>query len=369
MSTLDARSTISAAQSPSNLRWFYGSYENALGGAADDWIIGNAFNNEIVGGAGADLLSGGDGSDTFRFNANGNGIDTIADFELGDVLKIDGANFSTGVTSGNGLSVGRNQIQIAQDQDLTRVYIGTDAVAGADITVILSGLFNVEQFALAQDTIGLKVVTYISLGSGSPQYLVPEAYQGPLDIDYQLIDNTPNAVVIGSAFNDFLKLGGSGNKAADGAAGADIIDGGTGSSFITGGGVGAADTFFLDGRASGVSWSTITDFEKGIDKATIWGWKAGVSRVSTAFADFNNGGATGYTGLTLHFEHLLPDGSALSDRNASLNSMTLTGMRLSDFGAISIEQLNEQIVAGTNPHFMAGSVTDAFGEHGYLYIS
>jgi len=369
MSTQDARSTISAAQSPSNLRWFYGSYENALGGAADDWIIGNTFNNEIVGGAGSDRLNGGGGNDTYRFTANGNGIDTIEDFVLGDVLKIEGANFSTGVTSGNGLSVGRNQIQIAQGQDLTRVHIGTDAVAGADITVILSGLFNVEQFAPAQDMIGLKVVTYISLGSGSPQYLVPEAYQGPLDIDYQLIDNTPNAVLIGSAFNDFLKLGGSGNKAADGAAGADVIDGGTGSSFITGGGVGAADTFFLDGRASGVSWSTITDFEKGIDKATIWGWKAGVSRVSAAFADFNNGGATGFTGLTLHFENLLPDGSTLTDRNANLNSMTLTGLRLADFGATSIEQLNAQIVAGTNPHFMAGSVTDALGDHGYLYIS
>lgn len=388
MSTQDARSTISAAQSPSNLRWFYGSYEKALGGAANDWIIGNALNNEISGGAGSDRLSGGGGSDTYRFTANGNGVDTIEDFELGDVLKIEGANFSTGVTSGNGLSVGRNQIQIAQEQTVTRVYVGTDAVAGADISVTLSGLFKVEQFAAAQDTIGLQVVTvpvvisptvpaptptptptYLSLGFGSPQYLVPQAYQGPLAIDYQLIDNTPNAVVIGSAFNDFLKLGGSGNKAVDGAAGADIIDGGTGSTFITGGGVGAADTFFLDGRAAGTSWSTITDFEKGIDKATIWGWKAGVSRVSTTVADFNNGGALGYTGLTLHFENLLPDGAAMSDRNTNLNSMTLTGLRLADFGATSIEQLNAQIVAGTNPHFMAGSVTDAFGEHGYLYIS
>lgn len=133
--------------------------------------------------------------------------------------------------------------------------------------------------------------------------------------------------------------------------------------------MGAADTFFLDGRASGVSWSTITDFELGTDKATIWGWKAGVSRVSTAFADFNNGGASGYTGLTLHFENLLPDGSAGSDRNANLNSMTLTGMRLSDFGATTIEQLNAQIASNLNPHFVVGSVADTFGEHGYLYIS
>jgi Ca2+-binding RTX toxin-like protein len=268
------------------------------------------------------------------------------------------------------------------------VYVGTDDVAGADVTVILSGLFTQGQFALANETIGLQIVAvaeaetlapvisqaepqpvFRSLGAGSTQYLVPETYQGPLDLDYQLIDNTPNAVLIGSAFNDFIKLGGSGNKAVDGAGGADVIDGGTGSTFISGGGVGQADTFFLDGRASGVSWSTITDFELGVDKGTIWGWKQGVSRVSNAFSDVDSGGAAGFTGLTLHIENLLPDGSAQSDRNASLNSITLTDLRLSDFGASTIEQLNAQILAGTNPHFLVGSVTDAFGEHGYLYIS
>lgn len=394
MSTLDARSTISAAQSPSNLRWFYGSYENALGGVADDWIIGNAFDNEIFGGAGDDLLVGGGGNDAFLLDANGNGVDTIADFELGDVLRVAGARFVADVSLGNGVSLGRDQVQIAQDQDVTRVYIGTDDVAGADVTVILSGLFTQGQFALVNETIGLQIaatvesetqtdtqtddqvsippqtqVVFRSLSGGSTQYLVPQTYQGPLDLDYQLIDNTPNAVLIGSAFNDFIKLGGSGNKAVDGAGGADVIDGGTGSSFISGGGVGQAETFFLDGRASGVSWSTITDFERGVDKVTIWGWKAGVSRVSSAFSDVDSGGATGFTGLTLHIENLLPDGSAQSDRNASLNSITLTDLRLSDFGASTIEQLNAQILAGTNPHFLVGSVTDAFGEHGYLYIS
>ena len=388
MSTLDARSTISAAQSPSNLRWFYGSYENALGSAADDWIIGNALDNEIFGGAGDDLLLGGGGNDTFLFDSSGNGFDTIADFELGDVLRLGGAHFVSGVSLGNGVSLGRDQVQIAQDQTVTRLYIGTDEVAGADVTVILSGLFSTGQFALANETIGLQIATvtatetlapeisqvepqpvFRSLAAGSTQYLFPETYQGPLDLDYQLIDNTPNAVLIGSAFNDFIKLGGSGNKAVDGAGGADVIDGGTGSSFLSGGGVGEVDTFFLDGRAFGVSWSTITDFELGLDKATIWGWKAGVSRVSNAFLDVDNGGAAGYTGLTLHFENLLPDGSTKSARNTNLNSITLTEVRLSDVGADTIEQLNAQIAAGTNPHFLMGTVTDEFGEHGYLYIS
>jgi Ca2+-binding RTX toxin-like protein len=210
---------------------------------------------------------------------------------------------------------------------------------------------------------------YSSLGEAVTEYVFPDVYQGPLDIDYQLIDYSSNAVIVGSAANDFLKLAGTGNKAADGQAGADVIDGGTGSTFISGGGRGDADTFFLDGRGAGVSWSTITDFEQGLDRATIWGWKAGVSRVSSAFADLNNGGASGYQGLTLHFEHLLPDGASSLSRNADLNSITLSGLELADFGASSIAQLNAQIAAGSNPHFAVGTVSDAYGEHGYLYIS
>jgi Ca2+-binding RTX toxin-like protein len=152
----------------------------------------------------------------------------------------------------------------------------------------------------------------------------------------------------------------------DGGEGSDIIGGGTGSSFVTGGGAGIADTFFFDGRATGTSWSTITDFELGLDKATIWGWKQGVSRV---FALDAERGAAGYTGLTLHFENLLPDGASATDTNPNLNSMTLTGLELSDFGVSSLAELNTQIANQTNSHFVVSTVSDVYGDHGYLLIS
>ena len=156
-------------------------------------------------------------------------------------------------------------------------------------------------------------------------------------------------------------------KAVDGGGGDDVIDGGVGSAFITGGA--GINTIFLDGRASGISWSTVTDFKLGQDKATIWGWKEGVSRVSTAFTDFNSGGAPNYTGLTLHFENLLPDNAALGQTNSNFNSITLSGRTLADFGATSLMELNTQIAANTNSHFQVGVVSDAFGDHGYLFIS
>jgi len=197
-------------------------------------------------------------------------------------------------------------------------------------------------------------------------FLMPEIYSGPVaGIDYQLIDTTPDAVIVGSSFNDFIVLQGTGNKAVDGGGGNNVIDGGTGSTFITGGGVGGSDTFFLDGRAPGTSWSTITDFELGLDRATIWGWKEGVSSVLAVDAE---GGASGYTGLTLHFKNLLPDGASATDTNSNLNSITLSGKTLADFGASSLEELNAQLFNQTNSHFVVDVVSDVYGDHGYLQI-
>ena len=208
-----------------------------------------------------------------------------------------------------------------------------------------------------------------SFGNGTNTYIKPEAYnQNPvLNLKYQLLDNTPDAVIIGSTSNDFIKLGGAGNKAANGGGGNDVIDGGTGSSFLTGGD--GIETFFLDGRAAGVTWSTLTDFNKGQDHATIWGWVKGVSKIDAGFADFNTGGAAGYTGLTLHIQNLLPDGSASGATNSELNSLTLTGHTLAEFGATSLADLNNQIASGTNTHFIVGQTTDNLGVHGYLSIS
>jgi len=135
--------------------------------------------------------------------------------------------------------------------------------------------------------------------------------------------------VIGSIDNDFIKVASTNSlgKAVNGGSGNDVIDVGVGSTFISGGG--GSNTFFLDGRAAGVSWSTITDFQLGQDKVTIWGWKKGVSKVASVD---NFGGASGYSGLTLRFENLLPSDAAESVTNPRWNSITLSKRSLSDFG-------------------------------------
>ena len=199
---------------------------------------------------------------------------------------------------------------------------------------------------------------------------VADLYTGPssLNLKYQLIEDVINAVVTGTSSNEFIKVSNANSigKAVDGNGGSDVIDGGVGSTFVTGG-ANHSDTFFLDGRASGTSWSTITDFKMNVDKATIWGFVKGVSSIDTAFTNYNNEGATGYQGLTLHFKNLLPDGQTAGS-NPNLNSITFTGHTLAELGASSLADLNTQINNGTNAHILVGATQDAQGIHSYLYI-
>ena len=216
---------------------------------------------------------------------------------------------------------------------------------------------------------------------GANSYVMPTVFSGDpaLHLQYQLISSEQNAVITGASSNDFIKLASTNSvgKAVNGGGGTDVIDGGVGSTFISGGIGHTGDTFFLDGRASGTSWSTITDFNLGSDMATIWGFVKGVSGINNSFNDANTGGAVGYTGLTLHFDNLLPDGQ-LTGSNPDLNSITFTSHLLSEIGASSITDLNNQIANATynsgtdqyivNSHMLIGQTHDGLGDHSYLFL-
>ena len=398
-----------------------GGSDSIAGGLGDDTLVGGSGNDTVLGGVGRDLIVGGDGAGDDVYDG-GEGVDTVryTSATAGITVNLAAAKdhaHSTQAGDLAGIGVDQlisieNVIASYYDDVLTgnaadnvfAALTGNDVIdggAGFDTVEIASLFADVSSVALAFDGRGVALtsgqgrdsminvervqfldVAYapnelLDLLPISPEFSIvtngvsagasPTLFRGDasLNLHYQLIDTTPGAIIAGSALNDFIVLQGGGNKAVNGGLGNDVIDGGTGSTFVSGGG--GANTFFLDGRASGVSWSTITDFQLGDgDKATIWGWKEGVSRVKEVV---ENGGAAGYTGLTLHFENLLPDGSASTARNASLNSITFTSKSLSDFGVESVAELNQQIASGSNSHFIVGATNDVYGEHGYLFIS
>ena len=337
--------------------------DELIGSIAGDMLEGRAGDDSITGGVGNDRINGGLGSDTAVYAG-----------DLSSVISIG--------RSADGLSTVIKTVNEGTDTLTNIEYLkfgSTDAIslASAIATLRAAPVFASMRIDLnASLSDGVEMIEGGTFGGESSEaqlvdtsnvFVMPDFYTGSVaGIDFQLIDTSANAVVVGSAFNDFIVLQGTGNKAVDGGEGSDIMDGGTGSSFVTGGGAGIADTFFFDGRSAGTTWSTIADFELGLDKTTIWGWKEGVSRV---FALDAEGGAAGYTGLTLHFENLLPDGASATDTNPNLNSITLTGLELSDFGVSSLAELNAQIANQTNSHFVVDTVSDVHGDHGYLLIS
>lgn len=142
------------------------------------------------------------------------------------------------------------------------------------------------------------------------------ATSAALGMTYETVLGSGADVARGTSANDFIN-GAAGDDAIDCGAGNDIADGGLGSNFLTGGA--GTDIFFVDGRgasgAGGVSvWSTVTDFTKGSEQVTLWGWQPGVSRIVLQ----DGAGAAGYTGATVH-AYLDADGVADA-------SLTLTGL-------------------------------------------
>ena len=116
-----------------------------LEGSADAYAVGNSLNNiitansgndRIIAGIGNDILAGGSGNDTFVVSA-GDGVDEIQNFHAGDLVALQGLNFS-----------GFADIQAAMTQS------GTDTVlnlgGGQSITFdnTTIGSFNAAEFDL-----------------------------------------------------------------------------------------------------------------------------------------------------------------------------------------------------------------------------
>lgn len=146
--------------------------EDVSGGDGDDTIIGNVADNQISGMRGSDRLTGGGGNDTFLFSDAWAGTDRITDFSTGDIIQIEAANFSAAVVAGNGSAVGLNQIQVSSGGGTTSLFIGTDTVAGADVTVSLSGTFAASQFAAGGNDIWLTFTNH----APTVDHFIPDQY-------------------------------------------------------------------------------------------------------------------------------------------------------------------------------------------------
>lgn len=168
---------------------------------------------------------------------------------------------------------------------LTKYSADNLTALAADRATVLAGTVN--EFAYTD-------VTTTTLG-----YAHGDTYAGPVaGLVKQFIWNSSDKVAIAARTNNVFLHGGSGDDALSAFGGVNVLDGGAGSNFLTGAAAASSvDQFYVDGRDSAVTWSTIVNFHAG-DSATIFGFHAGISTQPISDTE----GAAGYKGATIHSE-------------------------------------------------------------------
>ena len=247
---------------------------------------------------------------------------TIRGFAAADIIRYLGTPAVTGASYAAG-SNGLGTLTLLS---------GATAVGG----LTLAGDYSGASFHVAADTAGgsaaitvtsaapANAFLYTDTAAGASGQVRGDAYAGPVaGLQRQYIWPGADGVAIAAMVGDVFLHGGAGDDALSVSSGTNVLDGGTGSNFLTGatGADGGTDTFFVDGRGGGVTWSTVVNFHRG-DAVTVFGFQAGVSTRPWTAVD----GAQGYQGATIHAEL----GGAGTGVNASV---TFAGISQADADA------------------------------------
>jgi len=334
------------------------------GGSAGDVLVGDARRNYLLGNGGNDTLTGGTGNDIFSFDiAQVNGVDRITDFSADDNLDFQDLVLTSLSGSGNASTLGQGAVLVgAPTAGITTLYVGTDATAGADLTIELQGNYAASDFSYRN-------------------------YTGGASVNY-----TAGQVITGTPDNDTLN-GGMGADTIDGLAGddhlygnsgADSIQGGLGNDYMQGGVDGANDT--IDGgdgndivgygfggntpvnfTASG--GSTQSDGLGGIDtllnieEIHIYGGSAGDVLVGDARGNYiaGNGGndtidggagtdTAAYSSNLANFTVTKTGNTyTVTDKTGSNGTDTLTNIETLRFGDLSVNLQIQSLAASAQP--------------------
>ncbi|HCP81620.1 MAG TPA: hypothetical protein DIT67_08515, partial [Octadecabacter sp.] len=202
-------------------------------GSGNDTLSGNSGNDTLIGGVGDDFLTGNSGRDTFNFQT-GDGQDTIADFEIGDTIVINGEKVSGASTLPTGVStaVGTEGLELHYNTGDHVTLLGMDYAAWvAASTEIVDGTSGADiidgAFVDADGDVVNNSGQQINALNGDDQVV---AGTGNDSID----GGNGHDTLYGAGGNDTL-LGGIGADSIYGGVGLDSIDGGDGKDTIHGG--------------------------------------------------------------------------------------------------------------------------------------
>jgi len=292
--SVNATQIYSSALTPSTAD-DYSLFASMLSG--NDNLLGSPQADTLYGYAGSDVIYGGAGNDTIDGGAGSNDISAYLYSYLDDVLisKNKDGGYTT-VTAADGTDRVKN----------------IEFLAGADSsTTAISTLYDA-QAAPTLNYLNNDVSTSATMSK----------YDGVVNwLDFYFYGADDRQTVTGTDYSDFMNLYG-GTDAVDGKGGDDVLDGGTGSNFMTGGT--GKDTFFIDGRESQNTWSTVTDLTTD-DTVTLWGWQNGTSQL---IGTLENAGASGFKGITYFYD--------LDGNGEQETKLTFTGLTESDLNDPSV---------------------------------
>ena len=253
--------------------------------SGNDTISGNSGDDTLLGYGGDDYIDGGAGSDTAVYQYT----------NLADIL-------------------------ISKNKDgghTTVTYDGTDVLTNIEFLQADDGKSSISNLYEVQ---AAPTINYTNNDISTSATM--SKYDGVVNwLDFYFYGDNEKQTVSGTDYSEFMNLLG-GTDAVDGRGGDDVLDAGTGSNFMTGGT--GEDTFFIDGRESQNTWSTITDLTTE-DTVTLWGWQNGTSQL---IATQENQGASGFKGITYFYD--------LDGNGEQETKLTFTGLTESELNDPSV---------------------------------
>ncbi|MEI8266615.1 MAG: Ig-like domain-containing protein [Betaproteobacteria bacterium] len=235
------------------------------GGMGNDTLVGDTGRNYVEGGGGDDSITGGGGNDTFAYSLgsgqSAQGNDTITDFSFDDQLWFNNLTISSLTAGASASSLMAGQVSIVAGANQTILHVGTDSIAGADLSITLNGSFQASGFITRPISVGSVVNSEIRYAPG-------ESWVGTSAADSRngtdgndtlegrdgkdsLTGMAGNDVLRGEAGDDQLR-GEDGNDTLEGGDGNDYMTGGLGNdSLVGGGGTGDTADYYFQGNPQG----------------------------------------------------------------------------------------------------------------------
>lgn len=230
LASITADSFLFNGGSTSRLAEGTGSHDTLFGGNGNDQLFGYGGNDSLNGGAGVDVLKGGTGNDVLRggagndrflYDDRGFGIDTIADFTMGDRIDLSALN----IGSLSQLTPFMSQI-------------------GADVQIDFRWGGGTERIVIANTQLAnINAASFVFNG-----LMDPAVVSGTGSHD----------TLFGGIGNDHL-FGYGGNDSLSGGDGNDVLVGGTGLDSLRGG-AGADRFVYAVGDGGGSQIDAILDF-------------------------------------------------------------------------------------------------------------